>query len=231
VIRTRFLRGIFCLVILLGTGLACGQSGSSPIQPLASPLVTSDPSILFKDDFSNTSGEWGRVWDTADGSSVGYADSGYRIVENKPQNISWGVTGKGSFDGDVVIEVDAIKKAGASDGLFGVICRDELVNGQEHFYFMVFDGSSTASINKLADNSVTSLAVAHPDPIPAVEQGSQVHVRAECEGNRLSLFVDDQQLVTATDDSFSTGDAGLIAGSADTPGTDVFFDNFIIHRP
>ncbi len=224
-------RGVFFIVVLLVASLACGGSVSSPAQPeVASPIPT-DASLLFQDDFTNTSGAWGRVWDSADGSSTGYEDAGYRILVNKTQNISWGVTGSQSFEGDVVIEVDAVKQGGAPDGFLGIVCRDEQVDGQEHFYFLVFDGNGAASINKLADNSVSSLSNAQADPVPALSAGSTVHLRAECVGNTLSLYVNDKQLVTATDESFSSGDAGLIAGTVDTPGTDVAFDNFSVHRP
>jgi hypothetical protein len=223
VMKPQFHKGIIYVAILLAASLACGQSASTP--------APTDPSLLFQDDFSKTSGDWGRVFDSADGSSVGYADSGYRILVNKPQNISWGVSGSNLFEGDVIVEVDAIKKGGAPDGFLGIVCRDEKVNGQEHSYFLIFDGNGAASINKFADNSVSSLGNAQSDPILALNEGDTVHVRAECVGNTLTLYVNDVQLVTATDDSFSSGDAGLIAGAADTPGTDVMFDNFSVHRP
>ena len=229
--KPKHLLVVICAVILMIASQACGQSTSAPAQPTSIPPEPTDPSILFRDDFSDTSGSWGKVWDSADGSSVGYADSGYRILVNKPQNISWGVTGSNSFEGDVVIEVDAVKNGGAQNSLLGIVCRDGKVNGQEHMYFLIFDGNGAASINKFADNSVASLATAQIEPMLVVNEGDTVHLRAECVGNTLSLYVNDQQLVTATDDSFTSGDAGLIAGSGDTPGTDVFFDNFLVHRP
>ena len=214
------------LSVLLLAILACSTGGNAttPGESISIPTEPTDQSILFRDDFSNTSGDWGKAWDSTGGNG------GYRIVVNKIQFGSWGVTGN-NFEGDVVVEVDAVKKGGAADAFFGVVCRDEKVDGQEHLYFMIFDGNGTASINKFADNSMLSLGNAQTDPIPAVNDGGTVHIRAECISNTLTLYVNDKQLVTATDDSFTAGDAGLIAGTVDTPGTDVLFDNFLVRRP
>lgn len=229
-------RGI-SLVMLLITSLACNVSYSTSTQPTdlppdqgGPPPESGDASLLFQDDFSSGSGNWGKTWGSSEGNSMGYADSGYRILVNSTQFILWGGSGN-DFEGDVVIEVDAVKRGGAPDGYFGVICRDEIVGEGEHFYFLIFDGNGSASINKFIENSGTTLTYAQTDTIAALNEGGTVHIRAECIGNTLSLYVNDLQLVTVTDDSFTAGDAGLIAGTVDTPGTDVVFDNFLVRRP
>jgi hypothetical protein len=221
------------LYALLLASLACSTGGNAttPARPTNIPPQQTDTSVLFQDDFSDTSGDWGRVWDSADGSSVGYAESGYRILVNKAQNISWGVSGN-KFERDVIVDVGAVKRGGAEDGFFGIICRYGKANGQENFYFLVFGSNGVSSIAKLADNSVSTLAnMQRPDQFPTINDSDSIHIRAECIGNTLTLYLNDMQLVTATDDSFTSGDAGLIAGTADTLGTEVLFDNFIVTKP
>jgi len=58
-----------------------------------------------------------------------------------------------------------------------------------------------------------------------------VHLRADCVGNNLALFVNGQHLVTVQDDAFSDGDVGLLVGTFDTPGADLLFDNFVVYKP
>ena len=66
----------------------------------------------------------------------------------------------------------------------------------------------------------------------AVNMGdAQNHIRADCIGNTLTLFVNSQQVSTAQDSSFTGGDVGLFAGTYDTPGTDIYFDNFMVTAP
>jgi hypothetical protein len=53
----------------------------------------------------------------------------------------------------------------------------------------------------------------------------------DCIGDTLTLFVNDQQLAQVRDNEFPSGDVGLIAGTYDTPGTDIRFDNFVVYKP
>ena len=65
-----------------------------------------------------------------------------------------------------------------------------------------------------------------------IRQGGVVnHIQAVCEGNRLSLTVNDTLLTEVVDDSFSEGKVGLIAGSYEDPGVNVLFDNFQVVQP
>jgi hypothetical protein len=65
-----------------------------------------------------------------------------------------------------------------------------------------------------------------------VRQGNATnHIQAECNGSTLRLVVNGQQLAETTDSDFTSGDAGLLAGSFENPGTDILFDNFIVREP
>jgi len=33
------------------------------------------------------------------------------------------------------------------------------------------------------------------------------------------------------DDDFTSGDVGILAGSFDKPGSDIYFDNFVVYKP
>jgi hypothetical protein len=38
-------------------------------------------------------------------------------------------------------------------------------------------------------------------------------------------------VTSVSDADFSTGDVGILAGSFDQPGEDVYFDNFVVYKP
>jgi hypothetical protein len=57
------------------------------------------------------------------------------------------------------------------------------------------------------------------------------HIQAECKGSRLALVVNGILIAEATDSTFSEGDIGLIVGSFDIPGVDIWFDNLMVKVP
>ena len=66
----------------------------------------------------------------------------------------------------------------------------------------------------------------------AINQGNATNrLRADCIGQTLTLYVNDQQVFQTSDSQFSSGDVGLIAGTFDVAGTDIHFDNFVVRKP
>jgi hypothetical protein len=65
-----------------------------------------------------------------------------------------------------------------------------------------------------------------------INQGDATnHLQASCIGNSLSISVNDQNLISVEDADFLSGDVGLIAGTYDSSGTDIHFDNFRVLKP
>ena len=57
------------------------------------------------------------------------------------------------------------------------------------------------------------------------------HIRAACVKDKLSLSVNGQELFSVLDDEYSIGGVGLIAGSFEIPGVEIYFDNFLVKKP
>ena len=53
-------------------------------------------------------------------------------------------------------------------------------------------------------------------------------MRAVCAGNYLALYVNDQFVGDATDDTYTSGQVGLAASAANRLGTRIDFDNLTI---
>lgn len=130
---------------------------------------------------------------------------------------------------DVVVEVDAREAAGPDDNLFGILCRYQDAN---NFYRFVIAGNGYAGITKRANGEVVVISAPLLTRSAAVNRGqASNHLKAICEGNQLSLFVNDQLVAQATDSDFSGGDVGLLASAGKHSGVEIHFTNFVARRP
>ncbi len=196
---------------------------------LASCGIVSMPQgdLYFQDDFSDPGSGWDRV-EGADGVTD-YADGTYRIFSATANYYMWATPGR-QFPGDVRIEVDVRKKSGPNSDVFGVLCR---YRDEKNFYILMISGDGQAGIAKRsAAADLVMLSGESLKSNPAIHPGlSANHLRADCSGTSLSLYVNDILVSTATDAEFAAGDAGLWLGAYDHPGTDLFFDNFLVRKP
>ena len=130
---------------------------------------------------------------------------------------------------NVSVEVDATKMGGPDDNDFGVICRYQ---GTDQFYYAVISSDGYYGITKVTSATSTLLGRDSLEFSDAINQGIATnHIRFDCSGNLLTLYVNGQQIDQQTDGDYITGNVGLIAGTYDTPGTDVLFDNFFVYQP
>ncbi len=215
---------LFGIGVLVLASLACQTlAGGGPALPQAgSPQ---DSGILFRDDFSDT----GSGWDTVrtEEGITDYENGAYRIFVNIQNNDVWANPGL-SFT-DVHIAVDATKLGGPDDNDFGVICRYQ---DQDNFYFFLISSDGFYGIGKVANGEQQLLGAEGMSQSDAIRQGAATnHIEAECNGSQLRLWANGTLLFTTEDTEFSSGDVGLMAGTFDTVGTDISFDDFVVTRP
>jgi hypothetical protein len=213
-------RMLSILVLISLFILACatitGEVASSTLEP---------SNVLFQDDFSDSSSGWDSVRD-ADGMTD-YEGGAYRIQVLKPDYDFWANPGL-SFT-DTHIEVDASKQGGPDDNDFGVICRYLDTN---NFYFFVISSDGYYGIGKVLDGEHILIDMDNMTPSDHIKLGSVSNaIRADCIGSTLTLYVNGQLVDSKEDSTFTSGDVGLMAGTFDTPGTDIAFDNYIVLKP
>jgi hypothetical protein len=208
---------IFLVATILGISvLACGMGGQ------ADP-VTND--VLFQDDFSDASSGWDRV-DLPDGITD-YSDGVYRIFVNTENTDYWANPGL-SFE-DTIIEVEATKVGGPDDNDFGLICRHQ---NTENFYMFLVSSDGFFGILRVIDGEQELLGMDEMDYSESIHTGNVMNViRADCIGSSLTLYANNSQLISVEDTSLEAGDVGLLAGTFDTLGTDIHFDNFVVRKP
>ena len=211
------------LAAIVLVSLACSFSTTST--PTTSGGQSSN--VLFQDDFSNTNSGWPSRSDNGD--IMGYENGAYRIylastmtdlVANADQ----------SLQADVVIDVDVTKAGGSDNNDFGITCRMKDLN---NFYFFEASSDGYAVIGMFLDNQMKYLSSEAMVQVNGINSGSTLnHMRAECIGSNLKLYVNGNLVAQVTDSTFTSGgDVGLIAGSFSDSGIDIRFDNFIVTKP
>ena len=220
------LRHLIAMLILFSTTLACSGSfpggGSGSAEPTTPPLPEN---VLFQDDFSDPSSGWDSINDP--NGITDYSDGVYRIFVNTINTDVWSNPGL-SFT-DTRIEVDATKVGGNDNNDFGVICR---YADSDNFYFFIISSDGYYGVGKIRDGTQELIGVDAMPPSELIKQGDAMnHLRADCIGSKLSLYVNGEFLAQYEDTDLAAGDAGLIAGTIDAPGTDIHFDNFQVLKP
>jgi hypothetical protein len=234
---------VLCLALL--AGLACNALMGGGPEPLPDPIEEPGPvldpgpptdtpepagpvqQILYEDDFSNPLSGWDRASDS-DGLTD-YADGAYRIHVTSAEMSMWANPNQSSYT-DVRIEVDSVKTGGTDDNAFGVICRHADLN---NFYAGII--SSDGYFGLLRRVNAGDLELIGQDNLQTsaeINQGATSnHIRLDCVGSRLSLYVNGQLLAEVDDPTIASGDVGLYASTFDTPDTEISFDDFVVYQP
>lgn len=212
-------RILMAILLITLVSLACAMPFGN------SSNTTKDSSILFEDDFSKTASGWDHFNQTE--GITDYTDGVYRIYVNAAQVDYWANPGLNFTD--AIVSVEATKVAGPDDNDFGVICR---YKDQSNFYFFLASSDGFYAIGRMIEGSQELLGEEQLLPTDAIVKGNSTNtIEAACVGNQLSLTINGQKISTVEDSSFSEGDVGLIAGTYDTLGTDIHFDNFKVTKP
>ena len=209
----RVKNGPIVLVLLL---LACGCTRSD------------NQGLLFQDEFNNSRSGWGK--DQREEFKRGYEGGEDFIELYEPNWFTWAHPGQ-EFD-DVSVEVETHPASGSHDLHFGLLCRHADMGNFYYFaisadgYYVIFRRAGGGDLEALTAGGRGMT------PSSAIKTGEQVnHVRAVCQGNELSLYVNGELLATVTDDTHTRGDVGIGGGSGPAGEARIQFDDFIVTEP
>ena len=212
----KFLRVYSIVIILALTSLAC----------FATNTQSTPSDVLFSDEFSDTSKKWDQVSDST--GNTDYYNNAYRIVVNEVSYDAWANPGNESFI-DTRIEVDATKNGGPVDNDFGIICR---YIDSSQFYFGGVSSDGYYGIMKMTSDGSKPIGKDSMLESDKISQGVATnHIRFDCVGSTLTLYVNNSQIDQQTDADYTAGNVGLLAGTFATGGTDILFDNFYVYKP
>ncbi|HAY85380.1 MAG TPA: hypothetical protein DCY42_10805 [Chloroflexi bacterium] len=228
------------LVAVVAASLACATfSGNDPAPTIAPtnpppptatappPTATTPPTddrFLFQDDFSDPNSGWDRFSD--EGGGTDYLNGGYLIGVYTDVYFYWANPYR-TFQ-DVIIEVDAELITDEEDNQYGIVCRQTDI---DNWYVLVISGDGYASIRKRFLGGDLEYLTDWVES-SAINTGMASNkLRAECVGNRLSLYVNGVLAIEAFDSDLVSGDVGLLAGTFSATQTEVMFDNFTVSNP
>jgi hypothetical protein len=208
------------IVVALGLHLA-----ATALQ--AQTKTAASGKILFQDDFSKPANDWMAL--KTDYAEFGYLDGEYRILLNKPDFNTYSLLPKQTFD-NFSVEVDVRLAAGPTNGVFGILCRAE-ANQQtvQKAYVFAIRADGFYAILKRTSPTFWD-AIAYGKESKAIKPGNAVnHLRADCSGETLTLYVNGEKLLEKTDTAFKTGQVGLaVTSQPKSEPMDVRFDNFTV---
>lgn len=194
------------------------------LQKMSSSVSSGD--VLFQDSFSDPHSGWDRIRDPEKGL-VDYFDGFYRIRVNQSYQMLW--SGPGFSFVDVDIHVDSIPLNQTTDDNYGIVCRAQ---NNDNFYFLVISSDGYYGIGKVKSGVQKLISMPAMLPSEDIYTGIQKnHLRAECIGDTLTLHTNNSLLISVQDQDFNSGSVGLIAGTFQDSGTEVFFDNFTVLKP
>jgi hypothetical protein len=181
--------------------------------------------VLFQDDFEiNTSG-WDRYRDNA--YEANYDRGSYRIKVDEPETMVWSLPDLNYSN--VILRVQTWRSAGPEDNLFGVICRYE---NADNFIFFILSSDGFMGIGQYLDGSRQLLTDESLLPFEAIRPNDNINlIEARCVEDDLALLINGQLAAQAKDETISTGDVGLLAGTYAQGGVEVRFDNFSMLQP
>jgi hypothetical protein len=212
------------LVLILAL-LACSlpSNGSPPLSVLPT-LPAQSGSTLFSDDFTSPTSGWDRM--KYGEGIVDYYGGGYRMLVEALQTDFWSTPHKDFTD--VRIEVDAGKLGGPDENRIGLICRS---NGTDYYFFLMSsDGYYGIGIFK--NGQAGLLGQSQMQFSDRIKTGMNInHLRADCNGDQLTFYVNGFELAQAQDSGFTHGDIGLLAGTFNQPGVDIVFEHFVVLKP
>ncbi len=205
--------------------IEAAQRGEVAIEAGVEPAETmnAEGEVLFMDDFSDPS----TGWDIAEEGdyAVGYHNGMYEIELRLDNYYVWSVPGKNY--GDVFLTVEAEPAVPTGEGDFGVVCRYQ---DADNYYALEISEDGFFTIwKRVAGEFIALVDWEEADNLPL--DGAMVTIQAACVGNNLGLAADGVILAEVQDNTFSDGDVGLIAGTWETTGLVVAYDNFVVHGP
>jgi hypothetical protein len=201
--------------------------GSCQVVDLYSLWMDLPPdSVLFQDDFTDPTSGWKNSADSDFGAKY-YENGTYRIMVNSDNSLITSTPGL-RFK-DVRVFVTASKLSGPDDDIYGILCRYQDTN---NYYFLVISSDGYYGIGKTINGQQTLIGDEKMPPSDAIHQGfSTNHLRAECAGDQLSLYVNGVHLSSVSDSNLPSGDVGLFAGTYSEPGLEIMFSNFSVLKP
>jgi hypothetical protein len=215
---------LLCLLALLLLVTACSSPTASP-SPVAT-LTTAPTAMPLTDDFDPPNPAWAR-FETEE--SAVYAQAGELYLEDRGKGIAVYAPLAGKTYTDTMVTVQVRHVQGTVNNWMGVICRQL---DEDNYYLLAISADGFYLILLVENGTATPLV--GPKISEIIHTGkARNDLEVRCAGDALSLWVNDERLVTHIDDTLrEAGAVALFADAVERGETSVTaFDNFKLTQP
>jgi hypothetical protein len=183
--------------------------------------------VLLQDDFSSTG--WGTGTD-AD-SSVEYADGKLQMVVNTKNWFVWSTPNDQDYQ-NVHMEVTAFNNDTDPTTAFGIMCNQQTIDDSFYYFAITPAGQYAIAEASLAASDVFLTNEDKWEYSDFIKKNADSYrIGADCANGTLTLYVDDQQVATVQDDSYTSGGVALFAWSGEeATSANVSFDDFLMTK-
>jgi len=206
-------------------------ANTEELQPTSTEesIFTSD--VLYEDDFAGGGRtSWGTGTDAE--SSVEYLNDGLNMQLFKENYIVWSSPNDQQYE-NIHMEVTVLNNGTDSSTAFGFMCHQQYPITDSRYYLAITPGGEYA-IGKSAlalDDEILSNNGEWGKSDQIAKEASSYRLAADCGNGKLSLYVDGQQIASATDSTYTNGGITLFIWSGDKLGTvNVTFDDFALTK-
>jgi hypothetical protein len=220
---TRYLPTLLLFLLLIA---ACSSPTASPSPAETSTVTPETAPLPLTDNFDPPNPAWAR-FETEE--SAVYAQAGELFLEDRGKGIAVyaPLAGKVYTDTEVTVQVRHVQ--GTVNNWMGVICRQQ---DEDNYYLSAISADGFYLI-LLVENG-TSTPLVGPETSDIIHTGkARNDLEVRCAGDALSLWVNDERLVTHIDNTLrEAGTVALFADAVERGETSVTaFDNFTLTQP
>jgi hypothetical protein len=205
------------IAILVSASLSCSALSALANRP------------VLEDNFEGSDSNWGTSTDSD--SSVEYSNGGLHMQIFTKNYFVWSTPDDQDYE-NVHIEVTVLNNGTDSTTAFGILCHQQTVTDSFYYFAVTPGGEYVIAKAALAQTDVfltNNDQWAQSDAI--AKDAASYRVGADCGNGTLALYVDGQQIASASDSSYVSGGVGVLAWSGEeaTSG-DVTFDDFVMTK-
>jgi hypothetical protein len=176
--------------------------------------------FIYKDDFTSDTGVWTI---TENDNSVSELDNDRLSITVKTSKlIVWNDIGRDLQD--VRFGAIAYPQPGVPGYSYGLIFRER---DNRNFYLARVSVNGQYALHKFVDGAGQVVTSWTNSSAIRTDQNALLVV---CVGDQIDFFINDTHVLSATDDSISSGDIGVFVATGDTPGAQVQFDDFVAYQ-
>ena len=203
------------LALLALAALACGSGTGNG--------GTAVPAALYRENFSDSESGW--CVDSDSTSALDYSGGKYVFEVNDEEWFVW-CNPNENFD-DIHLEVTAENTGDTGDTVFGLMCHFQ--DATSDFYYAGITADGDYTIRLYQDGEDVILAEGTSDAVDA--SAASYTVGMDCANGEIALYLDGDQIDSARDDTYNSGDIGLFAWTGNDAPAEIHYDDLVVTEP